>query len=52
MPRPDNAVVQLARAIAALGTRRLPHHNTPVVEAFLRTLAERAPPSPQAPASP
>jgi acetylornithine deacetylase/succinyl-diaminopimelate desuccinylase-like protein len=43
MPHPHNAVVRLARAIAALGDARLPQHNTPVVERFLRTLAKGAP---------
>jgi acetylornithine deacetylase/succinyl-diaminopimelate desuccinylase-like protein len=43
MPRPDNAVVRLARAIEALGRVRLPYHRVPVVEAFLRRLAEAAP---------
>lgn len=42
MPRPDNAVVRLARAIERLGSTRLPQHNTPVVEGFLRALAEGA----------
>ena len=36
MPRPDNAVVRIARAIDALGTVRLPFHDVPVVESFLR----------------
>ncbi|HEY8430113.1 MAG TPA: M20/M25/M40 family metallo-hydrolase [Sandaracinaceae bacterium] len=43
MPRPDNAVVRLARALERLGTTRLPQHVTPVVENFLRTLAAGAP---------
>lgn len=43
MPRPDNAVVRLGRALARLGETRLPQHNTPVVENFLRTLASGAP---------
>lgn len=43
MPRPDNAVVRLARALERLGTTRLPQHVTPVVEGFLRTLAGGAP---------
>jgi acetylornithine deacetylase/succinyl-diaminopimelate desuccinylase-like protein len=43
MPRPDNAVVRIARAIEALGTVRLPFHHVPVVESFFRGLAERAP---------
>lgn len=43
MPHPNNAVVKLSRAIAALGTTRLPQRVTPVVETFLRTLARGAP---------
>ncbi len=43
MPRHDNAVVRLAEAIRALGRTRLPQHNRPVVEEFLRTLAAGAP---------
>ena len=43
MPRPDNAVVRIARAIEALGTVRLPFHAVPVVETFVRGLVERAP---------
>lgn len=42
MPHPDNAVVRLARAIERLGRIRLPQHNTPTVEHFLRTLAGHA----------
>jgi acetylornithine deacetylase/succinyl-diaminopimelate desuccinylase-like protein len=43
MPHPGNAVVRIGRALAALGKTRLPQHNTPVVEHFLRTLASGAP---------
>jgi acetylornithine deacetylase/succinyl-diaminopimelate desuccinylase-like protein len=43
MPRPDNAVVRIARAIEALGRVRLPFHSVPVVENFVRGLVERAP---------
>lgn len=43
MPRPDNAVVRLGRALERLGTTRLPQRVTPVVEGFLRTLAAGAP---------
>ncbi len=43
MPHPHNAVVRLSRALAALGATRLPQHNTPVVEGFLRALAQGAP---------
>ncbi|UJR86989.1 M20/M25/M40 family metallo-hydrolase [Sandaracinus amylolyticus] len=43
MPHPGNAVVRIARAIAALGDSRLPQHTSPVVENFLRTIAKGAP---------
>jgi len=43
MPHPGNAVVRLARALEALGRVRLPQHNTPIVEAFIKALAEGAP---------
>ena len=43
MPHPENAVVKLARAIAALGDTRLPMHVTPVVRNFLETIATGAP---------
>jgi acetylornithine deacetylase/succinyl-diaminopimelate desuccinylase-like protein len=43
MPHPHNAVVKLARAIAALGGARLPQHVTPVVRHFLETIATGAP---------
>lgn len=43
MPHPKNAVVRLSRALAALGSTRLPHHVTPVVAEFLRRLAQAAP---------
>jgi acetylornithine deacetylase/succinyl-diaminopimelate desuccinylase-like protein len=43
MPHPHNAVARLARAIAALSSMRLPQHNTPVVEGFIRAMASRAP---------
>jgi acetylornithine deacetylase/succinyl-diaminopimelate desuccinylase-like protein len=43
MPRPDNPVVRIARAIEALGTVRLPFHAVPVVESFFRGLAAAAP---------
>ena len=43
MPRSDNAIVRVARAVEALGRVRLPQHNTEVVETFLRRLAENAP---------
>ena len=43
MPRPDNAVVRIARAVEALGTVRLPFHAVPVVESCFRGRAARAP---------
>ncbi len=43
MPHPHNAVVKLARALTRLSESRLPQHNTPIVEGFLRTLASKAP---------
>lgn len=43
MPHAHNAVVALARAVAALGAVRLPPHVHPVVENFLRTVARGAP---------
>jgi acetylornithine deacetylase/succinyl-diaminopimelate desuccinylase-like protein len=43
MPRPDSAVVRLARALARLGQRSLPQHNTPPVEAFIRQVASLQP---------
>lgn len=43
MPRPDNAVTKLGRALERLGSTRLPQHNTPIVEEFLKTLAAGAP---------
>lgn len=43
MPHPHNAVAKIARAIDALDRTRLPQHNTPVVEGFLKSLAGGAP---------
>ena len=43
MPRPDNAVARLGRALDAIGRTRLPQHVTPVVRDFLKTLASGAP---------
>jgi acetylornithine deacetylase/succinyl-diaminopimelate desuccinylase-like protein len=43
MPHPKNAVVRLARAIESLADARLPQHNTPVVENFLRSISSAAP---------
>lgn len=43
MPRADSAVLKIARAVHALARGRLRHQVTPVVEAFLRRLAEAAP---------
>ncbi len=44
MPTDDNAVVRLCRALARIGTLRLPQHNTPVVESFIRIVAGLLPP--------
>ena len=41
MPRPDNAVVRIARAVEALGTVRLPFHAVPVVEDVLARAGRR-----------
>lgn len=40
MPIKDNAIVKMARAIDKIGSHRLPYHKTPVVEKFIRTLAQ------------
>ncbi|MEW6546152.1 MAG: M20/M25/M40 family metallo-hydrolase [Bacillota bacterium] len=40
VPVADNAVVKLARAVARLGTRELPLHLTPTVEAMLAAFVE------------
>jgi acetylornithine deacetylase/succinyl-diaminopimelate desuccinylase-like protein len=40
IPRRDTAFGELSRAVELLTTRRLPHHRSAVVEAFVRTLAE------------
>jgi acetylornithine deacetylase/succinyl-diaminopimelate desuccinylase-like protein len=42
MPHRHNPVVKLAKALAAIGSTRLPQHNTDVVSGFLRALATRA----------
>jgi acetylornithine deacetylase/succinyl-diaminopimelate desuccinylase-like protein len=43
MPHPGNPVLRIAKAITALGEAKLPIHVTPVVERFLRTIAQGAP---------
>ena len=43
MPRSDNAVVRLSRAVTALADARFPQHNTPVVAHFIRELAKASP---------
>ncbi|MCB9742554.1 MAG: M20/M25/M40 family metallo-hydrolase [Alphaproteobacteria bacterium] len=43
LPNRDNPIARIARAAELLATRRLPHHVTPVVERFVRTLAEQQP---------
>jgi acetylornithine deacetylase/succinyl-diaminopimelate desuccinylase-like protein len=40
MPREDNAVIRLARAVAELGRRPLPQHRSPAVTRYLAALAE------------
>lgn len=40
MPHSHMATVKLAAAVAKLGAVRLPQHNTPVVENFIRTVAD------------
>jgi acetylornithine deacetylase/succinyl-diaminopimelate desuccinylase-like protein len=45
IPRPDSAVLHLARAVQRIGGAPLPQHNTPVTEAFIRAAAAaNAPP--------
>lgn len=39
-PHADNAVVKLSRALARMGSQRLPLHVTPVVREFIETIAE------------
>lgn len=39
IPRPDNAVVQLARAVSRLGSTRLPQHTSEPVRAMVEALA-------------
>ncbi|MCC6748103.1 MAG: M20/M25/M40 family metallo-hydrolase [Deltaproteobacteria bacterium] len=39
MPRPDNAVLRLCDAVARLGEKPLPQHNTPVVQNFIEQVA-------------
>lgn len=43
MPQRDSAVVRLSEALARIGRRSLPQHNTPVVEAFVRQAAALQP---------
>ncbi|MFK7989741.1 MAG: M20/M25/M40 family metallo-hydrolase [Sandaracinaceae bacterium] len=43
MPRPDNAVNRLGKALHAIGKTRLPQHVTPIVRDFLQALASGAP---------
>jgi acetylornithine deacetylase/succinyl-diaminopimelate desuccinylase-like protein len=43
MPTPDSAVLRLCRALTLIGSGALPQHNTPVVEAFVATLADALP---------
>lgn len=43
IPRSDSAVLHLAAALQRLGATRLPQHNTPVVEQFIRKVASLQP---------
>lgn len=43
LPNRDNPLARIGRAAELLATRRLPHRVTPVVERFVRTLAEQQP---------
>jgi acetylornithine deacetylase/succinyl-diaminopimelate desuccinylase-like protein len=43
IPRKENAVVRLSAALAKIGSRSLPQHNTPVMESFVRTVAALQP---------
>ena len=43
LPNRDNPIARISRAAELLATRRLPHHVTPVVERFVRTLASHQP---------
>lgn len=40
IPRPDNAVIRLARAVAAMGSRRLPQHTSEAVRDMVEALAK------------
>ncbi|MFT5685834.1 MAG: acetylornithine deacetylase/succinyl-diaminopimelate desuccinylase-like protein [Myxococcota bacterium] len=40
LPNRDNPIAAISRAAELLATKRLPHHVTPVVERFVRTLAQ------------
>ena len=50
MPKEDNAVLKLGRAIARLGKSRLPQHPTEAVSKFLEAMASELP-APQKPRS-
>jgi acetylornithine deacetylase/succinyl-diaminopimelate desuccinylase-like protein len=41
LPNHDNPIPKLARAAQTLGTCRLPHHVTPIAEAFIKKLASQ-----------
>jgi acetylornithine deacetylase/succinyl-diaminopimelate desuccinylase-like protein len=43
LPREDNANVRLARAVARLGSRRLPQHTTPFVKEFVQKVGATLP---------
>jgi len=43
IPNPESAPIKLARALRKLGHIKLPQHNTPVVETFLKRLSQNQP---------
>jgi acetylornithine deacetylase/succinyl-diaminopimelate desuccinylase-like protein len=43
LPNKDNPLARIGRAAELLATKRLPHHVTPIVEQFVRTLAAEQP---------
>ena len=43
IPNPESAPIKLARALCKLGQVKLPQHNTPVVELFLKRIALHQP---------
>jgi len=43
IPNPESAPIKLARALRKLGHVKLPQHNTPVVELYLKRVAQHQP---------